>query len=468
MADQLQLRGGTTSEILAFTGAQREVVVDTEKRTLVVQDGITAGGYPLASSAQVSSGTFYYNEDSGSASNSYILVPKANTNTPSSYLDGIQFGFVTTKPNTGPSTANFQGLGVRSLKYPGGIDPQAGDISGRVYLIYDAINGWLEIQRKATGAQPQIRTIGASVSGNALTLTLQPCIIDFRSPSLNSGSVVTQTVAAAISLTVPSGATLGTLPGVVNRLAVIAIYNAGTIQLAVTNLSNGIPLDETTKIDVVGISSGSSQANVFYASSSVLGVPYRVMGFVESTQTTPGAWISPPTQIQGQGGQAIIGNNRIVSASPVQTSSGTSVDFSGIPASTKRITMLINHVSTNGTSPLVVQIGTSSGVETSGYSGGYMTTRSGAFPITNTANTGLHLTTDPDDAATQRIGVVTAINFGSSNWILSGNVMKTNTGGTGSSNSLKVLTGTLDRIRLTTANGTDLFDGGYVNILYES
>ena len=48
MAKRLQLRGGTTSQHSTFTGAIREVTVDTDKDTLVVHDGATAGGFPLA------------------------------------------------------------------------------------------------------------------------------------------------------------------------------------------------------------------------------------------------------------------------------------------------------------------------------------------------------------------------------------------------------------------------------------
>ncbi len=47
MPDQLQLRGGTTTEHNSFTGAAREVTVDTTKKTLVVHDGSQAGGTPL-------------------------------------------------------------------------------------------------------------------------------------------------------------------------------------------------------------------------------------------------------------------------------------------------------------------------------------------------------------------------------------------------------------------------------------
>jgi hypothetical protein len=47
MATQVQWRGGSTAEHATFTGAAREVTVDTQKQTLVLHDGSTAGGRPL-------------------------------------------------------------------------------------------------------------------------------------------------------------------------------------------------------------------------------------------------------------------------------------------------------------------------------------------------------------------------------------------------------------------------------------
>jgi hypothetical protein len=54
MADQIQLRGGTTAESQVFTGASREVSVDTDKKVLVVHDGVQAGGYPQVSEESLS------------------------------------------------------------------------------------------------------------------------------------------------------------------------------------------------------------------------------------------------------------------------------------------------------------------------------------------------------------------------------------------------------------------------------
>jgi len=305
MADQLQLRRGNTSQNLVFTGAAGELMVDTTKNQLRVHNGITAGGFPAATSAQVTDGTFYYNEDVGSAANAYILVPKSNTNFPSSYQDGVQFGFVSIHSNTGPSTANFQGLGVKSLKYPGGVDPLAGEIFGRVYLIYDSVNGWMEIQRRALGPPPQIRTIGASVSSNAMTATLAPCVIDFRSASLGSGVISSQSVTAALSLVVPSGATLGTASATQSRIMLLAILSGANVELAVVNLSGGVNLDETTLINTTAITSGATLANAIYSTTSRAGVPFRVLGYIESTQATAGAWATVPSTIQGAGGQAM-------------------------------------------------------------------------------------------------------------------------------------------------------------------
>ena len=307
MADQLQLRRGNTAQNLAFTGAAGELSVDTTKNQLRVHNGITAGGFPAATGEQVTDGTFYYNEDAGSAANAYILVPKANTNTPNSYQDGVQFGFVSIHANTGPSTANFQGLGIKSLKYPGGVDPLAGEIFGRIYLIYDATNGWMEIQRKALGPPPQIRTIGASVGSNALTATLAPCVIDFRAASLGSGTISTQSVTGTLSIIAPSGATLGTASATQSRIMLLAILGAGGVELAVINLAGGVNLDETTLINTTAITSGSTLSNVAYSTVSRSGVPFRVMGYIESTQATAGTWATVPSTIQGAGGQAVAG-----------------------------------------------------------------------------------------------------------------------------------------------------------------
>lgn len=154
----------------------------------------------------------------------------------------------------------------------------------------------------------------------------------------------------------------------------------------------------------------------------------------------------------------------ITSGTAVASTSGTSIDFTGLPSTAKRITVMFSGVSTSGTSIVQIQIGTSGGVQTTGYS-------SGAW-IANTSNgnsTSAFLTSNGGDAAYIRDGMafLTLLNNATGLWtfnsVFSGSTSGINSIGGGS----KTLSGTLDRIRITTANGTDTFDAGSINILYE-
>lgn len=154
-------------------------------------------------------------------------------------------------------------------------------------------------------ASSKIFTIGASVASNALTVTLAPCTIDFRSATLTSGAVSTRTVATTLSLVVPSTATLGTVNAIQNRLVILALDNAGTVELAITNISGGVNLDETGVISTTAISAAATSTSVVYSTIARTNVSYRVVGYVESTQATAGTWITALSGVQGQGGQAL-------------------------------------------------------------------------------------------------------------------------------------------------------------------
>jgi hypothetical protein len=164
----------------------------------------------------------------------------------------------------------------------------------------------LTFAKPSGGAQyKDIQSITSSVAANALTLGLNPTTLDFRSASLTSGVPNTRSNGAAISLVVPSGATLGTVSGQAARLVLIAIDNAGTMELAVVNLTGGNNLDETTLISTTAISAGATAANVIYSTTARSSVPFRVVGFIDITETTAGTWASDATTKQGMGGQAM-------------------------------------------------------------------------------------------------------------------------------------------------------------------
>ena len=150
-----------------------------------------------------------------------------------------------------------------------------------------------------------LQPITASVGASALTVTLNPTILNFRSTPLTSGTINTRTVSTAVSVVVPSTATLGTVSAQQSRLVVIALDNAGTVELAVVNIAGGTNLDETTLISTTAISAAATAANVVYSTTARTSLPFRVVGYIESTQATAGTWATAPTTIQGQGGQAL-------------------------------------------------------------------------------------------------------------------------------------------------------------------
>jgi hypothetical protein len=151
----------------------------------------------------------------------------------------------------------------------------------------------------------------------------------------------------------------------------------------------------------------------------------------------------------------------INSGTAQNSTSGTSIDFTSIPAGVKRITVMFNGVSTNGTSAYLVQLGSGS-VTTSGYlsSASYGTTASNA-------TTGLLVCVNLT-ASTFQTGICTITNLSSNTWV-STSVVGANAGAatvTLCSGGI-TLAGVLDRVRITTFNGTETFDAGSINILYE-
>ena len=153
--------------------------------------------------------------------------------------------------------------------------------------------------------------------------------------------------------------------------------------------------------------------------------------------------------------------DKIVSGTAVASTSGTSIDFTGIPSWVKRVTVMFDAVSTTGVSPIGVAVGTSSGFITSGYEGG-----ASNQSATYTANTNSLLINTASIAAGAHRGHAILTLISSNRWIFSAGVQNGSTNLAGAGGAIS-LSGTLDRVRITTVNGTDTFDAGSINILYE-
>jgi hypothetical protein len=143
------------------------------------------------------------------------------------------------------------------------------------------------------------------------------------------------------------------------------------------------------------------------------------------------------------------------------TASGTQVNFTDIPSWVKRITVMFNGVSTNGGSAYLIQLGDSGGIETTGYSSTAQTSN-----VATTSTAGL-LTMYSTQAAGLNNGIIVLANVSGNIWVTSGITGYAAGPGTSSFAGNKTLSDTLTQIRITTVNGTDTFDAGSINILYE-
>jgi hypothetical protein len=152
----------------------------------------------------------------------------------------------------------------------------------------------------------------------------------------------------------------------------------------------------------------------------------------------------------------------------VATTSGTSIDFTGIPSWAKRITILLDNVSTNGTSPVIVQLGDSGGPETSGYTGGLGTITGSTAAGAASALAGLQLVAGTATAVRSGTVTISLMNAATFKWVMVGVIGdNAGSGAAGYTVAVKSTSAALDRIRLTTVGGTDTFDAGSMNISWE-
>jgi hypothetical protein len=157
-------------------------------------------------------------------------------------------------------------------------------------------------------------------------------------------------------------------------------------------------------------------------------------------------------------------NGSIVSGTAVASTSGTSIDFTSIPTWVKRVTVMFNGVSTSGTNNHLIQLGAGS-VTSSGYTSTGIALVN-AIANSSTSSTAGFILGDISSASAVIIGHMVITNISGNIWIASGNGRYAGNSCFTNGGSIS-LSGTLDRVRITTVGGTDTFDAGSINILYE-
>lgn len=285
--------------------------------------------YPTA--AQVQDGTFTLLSTISGTDTITAAAPL----TLAAYAEGQCFQFTSAGANTGAATLNINSLGAKSITKNGTTALAAGNIpSGAVVVVrYDGTQFQLINVKNPEASQAemeagteagirdmsplrvsqaivaqrgetQLFSISASVGSNALTISAGTLVVDFRSSTLTSGTI-TRVIGDPADLVISSGSTLGTVSTITSRLAVLALNNSGTIELAVINMAGGVNLAEDGVISTTaeGGLGAADSATVAYSTTARTNVSYRVIGYIESTQATAGAWASAPSLIMGSGGQ---------------------------------------------------------------------------------------------------------------------------------------------------------------------
>lgn len=172
------------------------------------------------------------------------------------------------------------------------------DNTGVVYVDIVKADGTALYQKN------KLESITVTQAAGAITITVNPCVADFRNSTLTTGTPVTRQITSAKTTTISNGSTGGVTSGQSGRIAVLIVDNGTDFDVAWVNIAGGVQLDETNLISTIaeGGAGAADSGSVIYSTSALSSRPYRVWGFFDAVNTG-GAW-SNPTKVQPAGGIA--------------------------------------------------------------------------------------------------------------------------------------------------------------------
>ena len=224
-----------------------------------------------------------------------------------------------------------------------------------------------------------------------------------------------------------------------------------------TNGGTAITTDTSGTLNIVTGSGSGANAITIDASQNVV---FANAISVAGSTTITGALAVTGTLTASGGVSGSITSGTAVSAS------GTSVNFTGIPSTVKRITVMFSGLSLSASSVPIIQIGAGTTPETTGYLGSVSNLTSGVS--TEASTTGFRVLGSAGGSNATVISGSIVINLiTGSTWVAFGSSARTDAATTATFAYNKAITGTLGVVRITSVNGTDTFDAGTINIFYE-
>ena len=273
----------------------------------------------------------------------------------------------------------------------------------------------------------------------------------------NNGLAITSDNTGALNILTGSGA--GTAAISIDSSQNVTIAGNATITGTLTATGGGT-IKSATAISTATTSFTASISGTTMTVTAVGSGTVQVGQLITGTGVTAGTTITALGTGTGSTGTYTVSTSQTTSSTTITV---VGIDFASIPTGVKRITIALNRVSTTG-SAIQFRLGTGGSPTTSGYLGSGGVADSGSSTSVTQYTTGAALLTQ---AGATMNGLVTCVHLGSNVWAISGSLGYSGNNYIGVVGSSVTLAGVLDMVRITTVNGTDTFDAGSINIIYE-
>jgi len=373
------------------------------------------------------------------------------------YAAGQTFRFIASGANTTNVTVEVSGLAAKAITKNGTTALVAGDIpSGMmVEITYDGTRFILG----TTGAASFVTTANHPTITADTTITVS----DARTNTVDVPLTITSTTSNTPAAGIGTGILLRAESADENP------SDFGRIEAAASDVGAGT--EDTYFQLLTRVAGATLTATYRFIATAVNKAIFTHANTADRTYTFPDATGNVPvvasqaevTAMTSATTALTPNHNLMVIGTAIPTTSGTSNDFTGIPAGVREIVVTGESVSTNGTDELMLQLGDAGGIETSGYSG---STENSAGTAT-THSSGFLLNVATIAAGNYKFTVIlTRTDATAHAWSAAITCARADSGGVTVGAGSKTLSAEIDRVRLTTLAGANTFDAGSFNVTY--